>query len=260
MRGSNLPGFRAMQQAFAAHIRHPDRNPPPSGVPSGRMDVYADLVYQNIENFLARTFRVARRILSDAHWDAMVRDFIHRHVSGSPYFREISQEFLVYLETERDSSGDPPFLLELCHFEWVPLSLGMSDAEPFTARPEPPVLDRRLVLSPLARPLRYRFPVQKIGPDFQPTAPPETATWLIGYRDEEERVRFMSSNEVTVRLLQVLAESPSARDALEQVAGEIERDPERIVEFGEGIIERLVRLGIVGEPPGEPPDAGMNRD
>ena len=190
----------------------------------------------------------------------MVRDFIHRHVSGSPYFRQISQEFLVYLETERDTSGDPPFLLELCHFEWVPLSLDTSDAEPFSERPEPPILDRRLVLSPLARPLRYRYPVQKIGPDFQPTAPPETATWLIGYRDENEQVRFMSSNEVTVRLLQILAESPSARDALEQVAEELGRDPERIVEFGEGIIERLVGLGIIGEPPGEPHDAGMNPD
>ena len=249
-----------MQHDFAAHIRHPDRNPPPSGVPAGRMDVYAGLVYQNIENFLARRFRVARGILSDAHWEAMVRDFIHRHVSSSPYFLQIPGEFLVYLESERDSSGDPPFLLELCHFEWVPLSLDMSDAEPFSERPEPPILDRRLVLSPLARPLRYRYPVHKIGPDFQPVAPPETATWLIGYRDENESVRFMSSNEVTVRLLQILAQSPSARDALEHLARELERDPERIVEFGQDIIERLVGLGIVGEPPGEPPETGMNPD
>ena len=256
MRGDNPPNFRAIQQDFAAHIRHPDLNPPPSRVPSRRMDVYAGLVYQNIENFLARTFRVTRRILSDAHWDAMVRDFIHRHVSGSPYFPQIPEEFLVYLETERDASEDPPFLLELCHFEWVPLSLDMSDAEPFSERPEPPILDRRLALSPLARPLRYRYAVQKIGPDYQPEAPPETATWLIGYRDENERVRFMASNEVTVRLLQILGQSPSARHALEQVAQELERDPERIVEFGEGIIERLVGLGILGEPPG----TGVNRD
>ena len=249
MRGSNLPRFRALQYDFAAHIRHPDRNPPPAGIASRRMDVYVGLVYQNIENFLATTFRVARRILSDAHWDAMVRDFIHRHVSGSPYFLQIPQEFLVYLETERDTSEDAPFLLELCHFEWVALALDMSDAEPFAERPEAPVLDRPLALSPLARPLRYRFPVHKIGPDFQPAAPPEEATWLIGYREADERVRFMSSNEVTVRLLQILEGAPSARDALNQVAGELERDPERIVEFGADILERLAALGIVGPPP-----------
>ena len=109
MRGSNLPRFRALQHDFAAHIRHPDRNPPPAGIPSRRMDVYVGLVYQNIENFLARTFRVARGLISDAHWNAMVRDFIHRHVSGSPYFLQIPEEFLVYLESERDTSGDAPF-------------------------------------------------------------------------------------------------------------------------------------------------------
>ena len=248
MRGSNLPRFRALQYDFAAHIRHPDRNPPPAGIASRRMDVYVGLVHQNIENFLATTFRVARRILSDAHWNAMVRDFIHRHVSGSPYFLQIPQEFLVYLETERDASEDAPFLLELCHFEWVALALDMSDAAPFAENPEAPVLDRPLALSPLARPLRYRFPVHQIGPDFQPAAAPEEATWLIGYRDAAERVRFMSSNEVTVRLLRILGGAPSARDALSQIAGELERDPERIVEFGADILERLAALGIVGAP------------
>ena len=248
MRGSNLPRFRALQHDFAAHIRHPDRNPPPAGIPSRRMDVYVGLVYQNIENFLARTFRVARGLISDAHWNAMVRDFIHRHVSGSPYFLQIPEEFLVYLESERDTSGDAPFLLELCHYEWVVLALDMSDAQPFGERPEGPLVDRPLVLSPLARPLRYRFPVDKIGPDLQPVAPPEEATWLIGYRDAAERVRFVSSNEVTVRLLQILGDAASARDALVQVAGELGRDPERIVEFGADVLERLAALGIVGAP------------
>lgn len=248
MRGSNLPGFRALQFDFAAHIRHPERNPPPAGIPSRRMDVYAGLVYGNIDNFLARTFRVTRRILSDEDWNAMVRDFVHRHVSDSPYFLQIPVEFLVYLETERDTSGDAPFLLELCHFEWMRLALDMSDAEPFAAVPEPPVLDRRLALSPVARPLRYRFPVHEIGPDFQPASPPEATTWLIGFRDEADQVRFMSSNEATVRLLQILGSAPSAREALNQVASELERDPARILEFGADMVERLVALGIVGVP------------
>lgn len=249
MRGSNLPSFRALQYDFSAHIRHPERNPPPSGIPSERMDVYAGLVYDNIDNFLARTFRVTRRILSDVQWNAMVRDFVHRHTSDSPYFLQIPVEFLVYLETERDTSEDAPFLLELCHFQWVRLELDMSDAEPLADRPEPPVLDRRLMLSPVARPLRYRFPVHKIGPDFQPATAPEAATWLIGYRDEADQVRFMSSNEATVRLLHLLGSAPTAREALNQVASELERDPARILEFGADMVERLVELGIVGVPP-----------
>ena len=263
MRGSNLPGYRATQFDFAAYIRHPDRNVPPAGVPLRRMNVYANLVYENIENFLAGTFRVARRILSDAQWDAMVRDFIHRHVSGSPYFRQIPEEFLAYLETERDVPGDPPFLLELCHFEWVAFALNLSDAELFgmpsgesseEGAEATSVLDLPLALSPVAMPLRYRFPVHRIGSDFQPATPPEEATWLIGYRDETERVRIMSSNEVTVRLLQILGDAPSARHALKQVAAELGRDAERIIEFGADILQRLTTLGIVGSP-GENPAA-----
>ncbi len=232
------------------------------------MDVYAGLVYQNIDNFLARTFRMVRRLSNDAHWDAMVRDFIHRHVSGSPYFRQIPEEFLVYLETERDVPEDPPFLLELCHFEWVAFALDLSDAEPFgepsDATVDASVLDLPLALSPVARPLRYRFPVDRIGPDVQPAVPPEEATWLIGYRDEAERVRFMSSNEVTIRLLQILGETPSAREALKRVAAELGRDTEQIIEFGAGIVEQLLALGIVGtrgkDSAAGPPDSGMNPD
>ncbi len=248
MRGSNLPKFRALQYDFAAHIRHPDRNPPPEGIPSRRMDVYVGLVYQNIDNFLGSTFRTARDILGDAHWDAMVRDFVHRHVSDSPYFRQIPEEFLAYLEAERDCAEDPPFLLELCHFEWVRLALDLSDAQPPGACSDAPALDQRLAISPLAWPLRYRFPVHRIGPDCQPAVPPEEATWLICYRDGEERVQCMSSNEATVRLLQLLGEAPTARDALHEVAGELERDPERIREFGVDMIGRLAALGIVGTP------------
>ncbi|MDE0053913.1 MAG: putative DNA-binding domain-containing protein [Gammaproteobacteria bacterium] len=248
MRGSNLPKFRALQYDFAAHIRHPDRNPPPEGIPSRRMDVYVGLVYQNIDNFLGSTFRTARGILSDAHWDAMVRDFVYRHVSHSPYFRQIPEEFLAYLEVERDCAEDPPFLLELCHFEWVRLALDLSDALPLESCPHAPDLDRPLALSPLAWPLRYCFPVHRVRSDCQPATPPEQATWLIGYRDEADRVEFMSSNEATVRLLQILGEAPSAREALHQVAGELARDPERILEFGADIIGRLAALGIVGTP------------
>ena len=248
MRGSNLPGFRALQYDFAAHIRHPGHNPAPADVPSRRMDVYVGLVYRNIDNFLTATFPVARSVLSDSHWKAMVRDFVHRHVSASPYFRQIPEEFLVYVERERGAADDPSFLLELCHYEWVALALDMSDAEPSGESPVAPLLDQRLALSPLARPLLYRFPVHRIGPEFQPATPPEEATWLIGYRDETERVRFMSSNEVTVRLLQILDQAASARAALHQVAAEIDRDPERIVDFGADIVDRMVALGIVGSP------------
>ena len=158
------PPFESVQRAFAAHVRDPDRHPVPVGVDGGRMAVYVGLVHRNIEGFLARTFRTARAVLPDARWRAIVGDFIARHASRSPYFRDISTEFLRYLETERNEVEDPSFLAELCHYEWTRRSLDQSDETVPEAVPAPALLDARLVLSPLAWPLHYRFPVHRIGP------------------------------------------------------------------------------------------------
>ena len=243
---TDAPGaFASVQRAFAAHVRDPDRHPVPAGVGPGRMAVYAGLVHRNIEGFLARTFRMARAVLPDAHWRSAVRDFIARHASRSPYFRDISTEFLRYLETERDAADDPPFLAELCHYEWSRRSLDQSDATVPDAVPAPTLLDARLVLSPLAWPLRYRFPVHRIGPDFQPESAPEAPTWLIVHRGREDRVRHLESNAATTRLVALLGEHDRAGDALAALADELGRDAAQLRAFGEDILRRLVDAGVL---------------
>ena len=58
----------------------------------------------------------------------MVRDFFSQHKSHSPYFLEISQEFLAYLQNERTPQPeDPAGMLELAHYEWVELALTVSE-------------------------------------------------------------------------------------------------------------------------------------
>ncbi|MDE0350078.1 MAG: putative DNA-binding domain-containing protein [Gammaproteobacteria bacterium] len=248
------PPFQAVQRAFAAHVRNPDRHPAPAGVDPKRMAVYAGLVYRNIEGFLARTFPAALAVLPEAHWHAAVRDFIERHTSDSPYFRDISTEFLRYLETERDAPEDPPFLAELCHYEWARATLIQSDEVPPPARDAPVSLDAAFALSPLAWPLHYRFPVHRIGAGFQPEAAPDAPTWLILCRDRDDRVRRLDSNAATTRLLGLLAEAGSARRALMALADELGRDRRQVLRFGEDTLRRLVSADVVA-PIAEPPEA-----
>ena len=252
--GDRAPGFQAVQRAFAAHVRNPDRHPASAGVDAQRMAVYARLVYRNIEGFLTRTFPTARKALPEAHWHAAVRDFIDRHTSHSPYFRDISTEFLRYLETERDVPEDPPFLAELCHYEWARTSLTQSDEVLPPAADDALSLDARFAVSPLAWPLHYRFPVHRIGADFQPEAPPDAPTWLIVYRDRDDRVRRLESNAATTRLLGLLAEAGSARQALTTLADELGRDRGQVLRFGEDTLRRLVSAAVVAPIPG-PPEA-----
>lgn len=262
--GDEVGGFRDLQSAFTAHLRFPENVAAPADIEPRRTQIYRDLIYNNIESFVAGGFPVLRSLFDDARWHVMVRDFIHRHQSASPYFLEISQEFLRYLQEERnghpDSAQDPAFLLELAHYEWVELALDVSDEE----FPRGLDLDTDLegvlrgvpVASPLAWSLSYRYPVHQIGTAYQPVDPPQIPTFLVVYRNRADKVAFLEANAATARLLQLIEESPEdglqGRQLLNQLAGEMQPpDPEQFVQFGAGLLLKLLRLEILaGVRPG----------
>ena len=95
--------------------------------------------------------------------------------------------------------------------------------------------------------LSYRFPVHQIGPAYQPEEPPEAPTFLLVYRDRREEVGFMETNAVTARLLQLAqAEALPGRDLLLALAEEMRHpEPEVLVQFGQDLLEKLLRAGIV---------------
>ena len=240
------PGFQAVQRALAAYIRAPGEHPPPAGVEARRLRVYVDVCLGNIDGLLAQAFRVTRSITPAPRWRAMVADFYRRHRCQSPYFRDLSKQFLDYLETERTAPDDPPFLRELCHFEWVGRMLDRLDVTPPPAAAPPAVwLDSHFVPSPLARVLQYRFPVHTIGPASLPDAPPRTPTWLIVHRDPDDRVDVMTANAATARLVERLAAGDTLRDALAAVAAELGREARTMWDFGEAIARRLVARHIL---------------
>ena len=183
--GTEHRDFRDTQLQFAAHIRHPEQNPPPPDIEDRRLAIYRDLFYNNIQSFLASGFPVLKSILEQTHWHSMVRDFIYRHQSHSPYFLKISEEFLSYLQTERIASQeDPGFMLELAHYEWVELALDISNLEmPANSAPQGNMIDNIPQISPTAWRFNYRYPVHKIGPQYQPTAEQRQA----GYSPARQR-------------------------------------------------------------------------
>ena len=245
-RGDNLPGFVARQLEFAAHLRNPEVNEAPAGIEARRLKIYRELIYNNVESFLAGAFPVAKRTLGKGRWPELVRRFVHRHPSESPYFLEISQEFLTFLDA-LEPEAVPPFLLELCHYEWVELALSVAEDELPEAGVDPQgdLLTGVVVVSPLIWKLAYRFPVHRIGPDHQPETPPEEPTQLVVYRRRDDRVRFMEVNALTLALLDALGDVSGAA-ALEQVAARIpEHDPEQLRAAGLETLERLRKAEIL---------------
>ena len=66
----------------------------------------------------------------------------------------------------------------------------------------------RPVVSPLAWPLAYAWPVHRIGPAFQPDTPPDSATLLLLRRETDGKVSFHELSGLTFRLLQRLDAEP----------------------------------------------------
>jgi len=248
---SDRPAFVRRQHEFAAHIRDPQANPAPADVEDRRMAIYRELFYNNVEGFLANGFPVLRRLYDDGRWHAMARDFFSRHRCQTPLFAEIAQEFLRYLQEERGNvEGDPPFLQELAHYEWVELALDISDADRVVpaVNPQGDLLADIPVFSALAWNLSYQYPVHRIGPEFQPDAPDPEPNHLVVYRDRDERVHFLEINAVTQRLIQLLKENPDWRglDAVTQIARELQHpSPESLHQAGRELLEQLRQRHII---------------
>jgi hypothetical protein len=245
------PEFVRRQYAFAAHIRDPETNPGPVDVEDRRMAIYRDLLFNNVESFLAGSFPVVRQVLADEQWEALARDFFSRHRCRTPLFAEIAQEFLRYLQNERTASeGEPPFLLELAHYEWVELALQVSDADQCLP-PVDPNGDLTLgvpLFSPLAWNLSYQFPVHRIGPGFVPERPGEQPTLLVVYRDRAGDVHFLEINPVTYRLIELMKsdDGKTGHEMVKQVADELNHPrPEVVLDAGLKLLQELRSRNII---------------
>ncbi len=240
-----------LQRALAAHLRNPAECPAPEGIEDRRLKIYRDLVYNNVERFIANGFPVLRKLYTDDDWHALVRDFLIVHRARSPYFLQIGAEFVAFLESGRRSRAcDPPFLLELATYEWAELALFVSDEllPPAHAESDTALLDAIPRLSPLAWPLVFAYPVHKIGVDFQPQQPEPVPVCLVVYRNRGEKVKFLEINPATARLLEICDEhcGLTARQILQQVAAEMPGSSlQRLLEAGEGALAQLRNLDII---------------
>ena len=242
--------FKAKQIEFAAYIRDPENNPPPADVQPQRMAMYRELFFNNIDSFLSANFPVIRTLLNDRQWLELGQDFFAKHASQSPHFSEIPEEFLDYLQNQRDSSADFPFMLELAHYEWVEMALSIArETVPVNHKNLDNLQNQRIRLSPLAWPLVYQYPVHKISPDFLPETAPEQATFLIVYRNLDDEVNFMEITPITYRLLEIIQEHEGmlAMDCLKQVAEESKHpNPGVIMAGGLQILKELAEKRVIG--------------
>ncbi len=247
--GENLPAFVAAQLEFAGYIRNPEVNDAPAGIEARRMKIYADLFYNNIQNFLAGAFPVCKRILQapdwgGTPWHTLVRSFVHRHASSSPYFLDIPQEFLEFVGGGPHQPL-PEWFLELAHYEWVEMALAVSDDEVPDAQALAGLAPGVAQVSPLAWPLSYRYAVHEIGPGHVPQDAPTEPTHLVVYRRRDDKVRFLVSNVVTHTLIALLQEDGDVSVAVAELARRLGIDHDVVADQAARALARLRECEIV---------------
>lgn len=246
-----MTDFQQVQRQFLAHLRNPERQQLPAGFAPQGTDVYIGLLYNKFNDSLTACFPVTYAILGETAWQELVKDFIAEHRCLSPYYRQIPDEFIQYLQTEWVNHTGLPYLLELAHFEWVGLILAITDAEP-VVKYESAVNDWLAchpVFAPVLQLLNYAYPVQSINENYQPATPPEQVTHILGFRDKDDAVQFIELNPATARLVEILQDTDDSftvREAIQQIAAELQHpEPSALFTFGVATLTDLMQQGAI---------------
>lgn len=244
--------FQDKQYAFAAHIRDPDNTMAPAGVEDRRMKIYKDLFFNNLYNLLGTFFPVIRKICSDEQWRHAIRGFMQVHRAKTPYFLQLPEEFLEFLQNEYRALDTPmPFITELAHYEYAELALRVSPEENDLSGidPDGDLLAKTPIKSVVAWAFAYHYPVHQISPDYCPMEPSGQPTYLAIYRRSDDKVRFLELNPVTAALLDAIDNNPAAMNGdelLRELAKKIHYpDVEALVEHGRDALEEMRQLEIL---------------
>lgn len=229
-----MKAFQQTQLAFIEHLKNPEANEFNHGIEDRRMKVYRELFFNNVVGFLSSGFPVLESLYSEQAWLALARRFFSEHECRSPYFVDISKEFVEYLSNEyRPNENDPPFLSELAHYEWLELAMSIKKTSEEVRFWDGQSEVNRIRFSELATLVSYQFPVHQIRPDFQPQEPGEPV-YIVVYRDNNDSVNFTLVNAVTAHLLNIVQQSSviDVENVIARMREALPQLPEQQVEQG----------------------------
>ena len=245
----DVTSFQEYQQAFTAHIRDPRNQPRPKNVKAKGIDVYKEIVFNNLFESVSACFPVAQKVIGKRAWLKLVRGFFREHSSSTPIFRKIPEEFLAYLSNINALTPEnfPPYLTSLCHYEWIEL-LASTMADEANKRDINLTGELRLsqpAFTHTMQLLNYEYAVQKISPRYKPKE--KVNTQLLVYRNTDFEVKFIELNTMTYRLIEILKQDKlNCEQALTILAKEINQpQTESIIQFGLAILEDLRSQGVI---------------
>ncbi|AEF02458.1 MULTISPECIES: putative DNA-binding domain-containing protein [Alteromonas] len=242
--------FKTVQQQFVNAIKDPDSFETNNADIKRRMDIYQSLFFNNIMGFISTGFPVLKSLVSEENWNDLVRAFFIHHESRSPYFSDISKEFVEYLSANPELAFQlPEFAAELAHYEWLELDISIRKTPHKVVYFEAGEQVTKVSVSPLATLASYAYPVHLIGMDYIPDTPAPEQQFYVVYRNEEQHVEFVHLNPLTAVLLHTIEQHEQGIEieALgEQLCKQLNHLPEHTVLQGmQQIVSDMLQKGIL---------------
>lgn len=236
--------FLITQKQFSDNIRDPDNCPPISGIEARRLKIYQELFFNNVEGFASGAFPVLKELLSEKDWLFLVREFFHTHPCETPYFLEISEEFLSFL-AEADCEFLPEFSYQLAHWEWMELHADITPTQDVADTIDSVQFSDVLTTVDCAWCQAYEYPVHKISSEYIPEE--QAPSFLMVYRDQDLNVAFNELNPLSFILFEHLQqnESMSLQDILKTIAQSHGMDENMVLNGGLEIIEQWGVIGVL---------------
>ncbi|MHB9799907.1 HvfC family RiPP maturation protein [Pseudomonas sp. MT3] len=235
--------LREQQLRMTRFIRNPQAHEPPPGIEARRLAVYRQLFFGNLQSLLAGNFPVLHASLPREQWQGLTEDFYAVFHCRTPLFTEVAGEFVDYLEGR---AGQPGWVAELAHYEWIETALLLSDKAEPDHDPDGDLLDGVPLLSSLAAPLAYTWPVSHIGPDDIPSEMPAEPTLLLARRGADLQVHFSRLAPLAHALLVSLQQwQLTGREHLKALAEIAGVEPAAIEGQGIALLRSLKEQGVV---------------
>lgn len=236
----------ALQTRFTQHLRNPDSYPVPDGLDERRVGVYSELIFHNISALMAEFFPVLKKMIPEADWDHLIREFFINWRAETPYFPKLAEEFLSFLLSRPGTNHEPDYLTPLAHYEWLELYLFIHEAElPSSVLSDEQLETESLFLSELAVPAAYQFPVHHIQPDWDET---ERPTYLLVFRDDSDSIRFFELAPPAYELLSTMASSEQGMNVtqwLKDKAKELGQEETGFIKFGFDLLKSFNKEKLI---------------
>lgn len=196
--------FQTTQQQFCDWIRDPELALPAT-FRADRMQVYRDLLFNNVCSFINLVFPVARTMLPEFLWQQLLVEFFQKAQCQSPLYNDISLQFREYLTDQHHPVLQVyPWLAELLQFEWLELYLD-------TAEIETPgrVQDQDWQLTTQVWVLVYQYPVYQWTTAMTPSEAQPMPSAIMAWRNDHDQVCVEVLSPLFAMLIEQLNQNAS---------------------------------------------------